>query len=417
MSGGPGGADAVDYAGVPAPVTVTANDDAANDGHLGEFDNVHRDVERIFGGSGDDTLEPVDLGGEVWGRGGDDTLLGHNSNDRLEGGPGDDTLDGRFGGDVMNGDGGIDIVDYSDHWFDDGFGGLFGVGVRPNGVADDGNGFIDRGGAGTFDDVASDVEVVIGTPAPDVLQGSAIANRLVGGAEVDDLAGGPGDDELVGGAGADTLDGGLGADGIDGGADTDIATYATRNAPVRVTLNDVANDGDIATNEGDNVMTTVENVRGGSDADVLNGGAANNRLIGGGGDDSLNGGDGADVLDGQQGVDTIFYTARTEAVAATLDGIRNDGGDPNGNGTSTAAEEGDLDLAIENVNGGSGNDILRAPVADAVSNVLRGLDGDDTLNAREGTATVDTLACGNGAADRVAQDPADAQSGCEVSLP
>ena len=73
MSGGPGGADAVDYAGVPAPVTVTANDDAANDGHLGEFDNVHSDVERIFGGSGDDTLEPMDLGGEVWGRGGDDT--------------------------------------------------------------------------------------------------------------------------------------------------------------------------------------------------------------------------------------------------------------------------------------------------------------------------------------------------------
>ena len=87
MSGGPGGADAVDYAGVPAPVTVTANDDAANDGHLGEFDNVHSDVERIFGGSGDDTLEPMDLGGEVWGRGGDDDLLGHNSNDRLEGGP------------------------------------------------------------------------------------------------------------------------------------------------------------------------------------------------------------------------------------------------------------------------------------------------------------------------------------------
>ncbi len=47
-------------------------------------------MERIFGGSGNDTLEVMDLGGEVWGRGGDDHLLGHNSNDRLEGGPGDD---------------------------------------------------------------------------------------------------------------------------------------------------------------------------------------------------------------------------------------------------------------------------------------------------------------------------------------
>ncbi len=50
---------------------------------------------------------------------------------------------------MINGGSGIDIADYSDHWFDDGFGGLFGVAVRQNGIADDGNGFIDSGGGGT----------------------------------------------------------------------------------------------------------------------------------------------------------------------------------------------------------------------------------------------------------------------------
>jgi hypothetical protein len=74
-------------------------------------------------------------------------------------------------------------------------------------------------------------------------------------------------------------------------------------------------------------------------------------------------------------------------------------------------------LSIENVNGGTAGDILSAPVADGVSNALRGLDGDDTLLSREGTATIDTLACGAGTADEFAKDPADVQSGCEVALP
>ena len=76
-----------------------------------------------------------------------------------------------------------------------------------------------------------------------------------------------------------------------------------------------------------------------------------------------------------------------------------------------------MDRRVENASGGDGNDILRAPLANGVVNVLRGFDGDDTLNAREGTATVDSLLCGPGAGDRFAKDPADTQGACEVSLP
>jgi Ca2+-binding RTX toxin-like protein len=59
---------------------------------------------------------------------------------------------------------------------------------------------------------------------------------------------------------------------------------------------------------------------------------------------------------------------------------------------------------------------MRAPIADATANVFRGLAGNDTLNSREGTATVDTLYCGAGT-DQFATDPSDVQTGCEVTLP
>jgi hypothetical protein len=52
-----------------------------------------------------------------------------------------------------------------------------------------------------------------------------------------------------------------------------------------------------------------------------------------------------------------------------------------------------------------------------VTNILRGLAGDDTLITREGTATVDVLDCGGGTGDRYAEDPSDTQTACEVALP
>jgi Ca2+-binding RTX toxin-like protein len=435
MSGGPG-FDQTDYAGSSQPLTVTAADDAPNDGAINEGDNVHSDVERILGSSGPDRLTPIDFG-EVWGRGGNDTLFGggQDGDDRLEGGDGDDTLDGRWGADVMNGGGGTDTLDYSEHYvvFDDPPE-SFGVNSIPNGLADDGNGFIDRSATvGNFDNVGNDIEDVTGTPAPDVLQGTGADNVLNGGGEADELGGSAGDDELygydgadditggpgadfiLGYAGNDGIDGGSGPDTMDGGADTDTVSYAGRQAAVRVTINAAADDGDDAANEGDWVTSSVENVRGGGGDDVLVGSLFPNRLIGGGGDDNLNGGDGPDVLDGQTGTDTMVYTGRPDPVAVTLDGNRNDGADPNQNGISTMAEEGDMDLGIENVNGGAGDDILRAPVADAVRNVLRGFDGNDTLDSREGTATIDMLACGAGGADRFAADPSDTQNACEVA--
>jgi Ca2+-binding RTX toxin-like protein len=432
MSGG-GGTDSADYSASIAPLSVTA-DDGANDGAAGEGDNVHSDIEILHGGQANDTLVPKtddSVPGEVWGGPGNDTLFGGGqaSNDRLEGEDGNDTLDGRWGADIMNGGAGIDTVDYRGHEADPGDGNLTGVNSIPDGIDNDGNGYIDVnfGGPGpSHDNVGSDIENVIGSEGPDNILGTTAANRLEGRGGDDSISGDASNDAILGGAGADTthgdagndnIDGGTGADTLDGGADTDTATYASRTANVRVTIGGGADDGDIALNEGDNVTSTIENAQGGAGADVLRGTAGANLLSGGSGNDSLNGRLGADILNGQDGVDTISYADRTAPVAVTLDGTANDGADPDGNGKSTAAEEGDRDRSIENAEGGAGSDIMRAPMANAVANLLRGLAGNDTLNARDGTATVDTVDCGTGTGDRFAKDPSDTQASCEIALP
>jgi Ca2+-binding RTX toxin-like protein len=50
------GRDMVYYGSRSAPVTVTLADRIANDGELGEGDNVETDVEDVIGGLGNDTL-------------------------------------------------------------------------------------------------------------------------------------------------------------------------------------------------------------------------------------------------------------------------------------------------------------------------------------------------------------------------
>ncbi len=57
---------------------------------------------------------------------------------------------------------------------------------------------------------------------------------------------------------------------MEGDVGTDTATYASRTAPLTVTIDGIANDG--ATAEGDdNVKTDVENLVGGSAKDSLTG--------------------------------------------------------------------------------------------------------------------------------------------------
>ena len=133
--------------------------------------------------------------------------------------------------------------------------------------------------------------------------GGAFYSYVDGGTGNDKLIGGSGKDWLFGGSGDDHLDGGLGSDLLSGGDGTDTADYSTRTAPLTITLDGMAGDGEAG--ENDNVSSTIEAVVGGSGNDTIVGGPGPNNLSGGSGDDTLSGGAGDDLLDGGPGSDLL----------------------------------------------------------------------------------------------------------------
>ena len=107
---GGAGTDSVLYGGRDVAVAVTLND-VADDGQQGEGDNVHTDVEQIFGGDGGDRLNGNAGAQLIDGGGGDDSILDGGGRDRVYGGPGNDvitTFDGDF--DVVDCGPGIDTA-------------------------------------------------------------------------------------------------------------------------------------------------------------------------------------------------------------------------------------------------------------------------------------------------------------------
>ncbi len=182
-----------------------------------------------------------------------------------------------------------------------------------------------------------------------------------------DASGGDGDDVLSGGSANDTLRGDAGTDSLNGDA-------------------------------GDDTL------RGGTGEDFLSGDAGADKLFGEAGDDTLRGGAGPDDINGGTGFDAVTYNdkAAGEPVTVTLDDQANDG---------VAGEGDNVHLDVEDITGGDGNDTLSAltsPGANLISggagndtidpglgeDFVKGDDGDDTLNTRDGFA--DRVSCGNG---------------------
>ena len=179
-----------------AEATIIGNDldnvlrvtDAAGN-IIGNGGNDYIRVSSGIGPIGDSSLE----GGP-----GNDTLLAWDSDDFLDGGAGNDTLDGGYGADVLIGGAGNDTLDYS--------GRFQAVTVGPGTVDDDGE-------AGEHDNVAADIETILGGHGNDSIKGTAGNNLLVGNAGDDTLRGFDGNDTLNGGGGGtDVLDGGINDD-------------------------------------------------------------------------------------------------------------------------------------------------------------------------------------------------------------
>ena len=325
------GIDTADYSDKTTAVVVTLNGATA--------------ATVKVNGVAEDTVRNIE---NVIGGTGRDILTGDQFANRLEGGGSNDVLMGAGGEDVLDGGIGLDAVDYSDK--------TVSVTLTLNG-ATPAEVLVD----GVLEDTVQNIENVIGGSAGDRLTGDQFANRLEGGT---------GDDVLQGGGGNDALEGGLGIDTAD---------YSDKTASVALTLATSKIAAVTVGGVAEDTVRYIENVIGGSGDDTITGDKTSNFFRGGAGNDAL---------DGAAGVDTADYSDKTVSVAVAL-------------ANSTAVDvlvDGVVEdslRSIENVVGGSGNDILSGDSlvnrleGGAGNDILKGGNGKDILDGGTGSDTVD----------------------------
>jgi Ca2+-binding RTX toxin-like protein len=385
-------------------------------------------------------LTGTPLDDHIVGTNGDDYIEGLGGADTLEGGYGADTLDGGPGDDYLyGGKGGKDTITYAS---------------ATSAVSIDLEGRVVTGGAGT--DHLNDISYAIGSPFDDTIRGwmeyrpwdlgsGLAADRIDGGAGNDLISTGYGPDTLYGSEGNDTLDGGAGFDELDGGTGDDTARYQGNRSDYVITYESSGQRYWVTERsgfDGTDVVSTTEHLafadqvvdiadavtpdggtdgddifKGTSDADAfqgvdgadwIDGGAGNDTLIGCNGDDTLAGGAGEDWLDGSGGTDTLTYAGATQAVSVSLsDGVASGEGYDRlfgfevviGTDFDDTLSSSYFDVTLE---GGLGNDWLRAPPANGGNNLLEGGNGNDTMY---GGAGFDTLEGGAGIDTAVYSDP------------
>ncbi|HEV7660426.1 MAG TPA: VCBS domain-containing protein [Allosphingosinicella sp.] len=258
-----------------------------------------------------------------------DTLTGDGNDNFIEGGLGNDTLVGGLGNDTASYAGATAGATVS----------LALQGAGQNTV-----------NAGT--DTLSGFENLLGSGFNDSLTGDANANTLTGGA---------GDDTLNPGANA----GGI-VDLLDGGIGTDTASFAGIASGVTATLNGAVDSTATIAGLAIATLRSIENLTGGSGADILTGDGNANVIEGGLGNDTLSGG---------LGVDTLYFSGST-AVTVNL-------------ATLTAQNTGwgsDTISNFENVRTGSGADNV---TGDGNDNIFFDGGGNDTYSGAAGSDTVD----------------------------
>jgi Ca2+-binding RTX toxin-like protein len=325
----------------------------------------------------------------VNGTGGVDNLYGTSGKDHQCGFAGNDFIYASTSADKM--DGGADS-DFAYYYY-----GTQGVTVNLS------------SGLGTGGEAEGDayiaIENVAATNAADVVVGDGAANIIWGFDGNDVVYGNAGADTISGGGGDDTIITGSGADVVDGGSGIDFIYYYYGTEGVTVNLSAGTGTGGEA--EGD-TYSSIENIAGTNNVDVLVGDASNNTiwgfdgndtmygnagadyLSGGAGDDFLLSGYGADTIDGGAGTDFLYYYYGTEGVTVNLAA---------GLGSRGEAE-GDTFSSIENVAGTNFVDVL---VGDASNNTIWSFDGDDVIYGNAGDdylssgAGNDTILSGTGA--------------------
>lgn len=325
---------------------------------------------------------------------GDNTIYGEGGNDLICAGAGDDTIHGGRGNDTIFGEGGDDAI----------------YGERGSDHLDGGDG----------------EDALFGESGNDTLDG--------GPGDGDRVNGGPGDDSLFGGPGDyDVLTGGPGNDSIDGGPGAhDVASYAGTGGAVTINLQTQTVNGAEAEH-----LSGIEDAVGGSGGDTLIGDTATpNRLDGGPGEDHLVpagpgdeafGGPGSDecsagfaaeascgasqgmngtavelyesidgttslIVTGSEGTDaaSVGYAAGTYTVHGDPGGSEVLLGDPfspvcsRDAATNSVSCQGHVSSILASLGGGNDSFSVDGSVPDAVSSIIDGGKGEDTLRGGKG---------------------------------
>ena len=330
-------------------------------------------IENVLGGSGND---------QFFGDGGGNVLDGGAGNDTLDGRAGDDTLLGSGGNDSLAGGAGTDMASYATATgsvtVDLGVGssagaggtdGLTGIeqligsdfndtliaGSNTDVSAMEGNGGDDsliagsasnaalyggigadtlQAGSGTGQMLSGDdgSDRIIGSnAASQALYGEAGNDTLIagfntfqvvdGGADQDSVFGSAGNDTLEGGTENDTLQGAQGNDSLLGGDGSDWAAYGSASAGITVDLSAAAA---FATGgDGEDLLSSIENLRGSNQNDSLVGDAGANTIIAGTGTDTLAGGAGNDWMDFGDGNENYLRGAGETGNDTLIGGIGN----------------------------------------------------------------------------------------------
>lgn len=356
LDGGSGN-DTADYSSRTVPLSFSVTPTGAQGGQSGETDKINQYVETIVGGSANDyfayggsldvTTEGITRSVALDGRGGNDTF--QNANVPLEGGTVNATLLGGDGNDIFHaelttgqgrmtilGGNGDDIVypATEEAFTPDQL-------VADMGPGTDAIDFAGSNSVQTFD-MHSDGSLENVLNAYGDVIGNDLNNLITLGQFIPSgrsVLGNGGNDTLVGSAGADsTLNGGDGNDilrpvegnswaKLIGGIGNDTADYSAYTGDVKVSLDNVQNDGTAGNSFGDNVSSDVETVLGGSGNDSITGSDASNSLKGNAGNDTIRGGHGNDTLDGGSGADMLYGEGGYDTIYS-LDGTKDtvDGG-------------------------------------------------------------------------------------------
>jgi Ca2+-binding RTX toxin-like protein len=271
-SGGQG-IDTVTYATRTSAITVTVGA-GADDGAVGETDDITGDVEMVVGGTGADTFTSSAGSQTFYGGAGDDVfLMGLLASTGA-------------GADTVFGEAGLDSVDYSAR-------------VEAVIVTMDFN-VANDGASGEGDTVRSDVErLTCPTAAVScTVTGNALDNRLTGGGGTDAFDGAAGDDVFVVGIHSGI---GAGSDSFVGGAGIDVVDFTNYGASLDVRMDNVS-----SASQGKRIANDVENLKcpSASTCAVL-GNASNNHLQGSSQIDALSGAAGDDLIETNGAADVV----------------------------------------------------------------------------------------------------------------